>query len=59
MFLKNIIKEDKSMQNEKRQELFAEKEWYREKIIKMVKEIDSEAHINMIYGFVKKLHESK
>lgn len=34
-------------------------EWYRKEIIEMVNEIKKENHINMIYGFVKKLYENK
>lgn len=32
-------------------ENITEKEWYRQKIIKMVKEIHNERFIKMIYGF--------
>lgn len=48
------------MKDKKRNnEIYArEKEWYKEKIVGMTKEIENESHIKMIYGFVKTLYES-
>ncbi len=40
-------------------ENFKEKDYYKEKIIGMVKKINSQKFLKMIYGFVKALFEEK
>lgn len=47
----------KGQKETKKTSICTEKEWYREKIIEMVRQIDSEERIKMIYGFVNRLHK--
>lgn len=35
-----------------------EKDWYRKKIVDMIKDISDDSHIKMIYGFIKKIYEN-
>lgn len=42
-----------------KEENFSEKDFYREKIVEMVWEIENPRFIKMIYGFVKSLFEEK
>lgn len=40
-----------------KQSIFREKEWYRDKIVEMIEEIDNEDYIISIYSFVKVFFE--
>lgn len=48
---------EKYLKNKKSLEIFNEKEWYKEKIIEMVNQIESESALKKIYTFAKTLND--